>query len=417
MSKTDRWICDICHIATFDSFDEACRHEEKCGKSATMGLKKAKQTKTNTSSAQQQQPSPAKKQIHPYFSSQQLQKSSSSADKIKAKSSKQKSVRTSKSSGKNQLKLNASKSNKKKGDVAVQKENIDKSVPEQQLLTQDATNLRTAKFAAEMREKRNLEKKRKATASSVATTTQQPMHAFFAKRGSKKEKLSSSVPLRDAPFVDLMRIPICVDSCVEVEEISLSNSAAIVTDVQSISTDETETSVFETWTHSVSPIDDETSEYNSFVFPVPSHVSSSTSTVGICKSTDLKELGTNFKAAVDSIACKEAPRTTIMPTKNLVQLNDCMESLQNQRDIGEYKEMLCGALSELCQNWEQHVKFLVNEFDTSCDFFKLLTTTSPDILQVGTCLAFISHAMRFCNNSWPSVHFYFILSNAIRGRK
>ena len=28
----DRWICDICRIAAFDEFDEACRHEESCGK-------------------------------------------------------------------------------------------------------------------------------------------------------------------------------------------------------------------------------------------------------------------------------------------------------------------------------------------------------------------------------------------------
>ena len=28
----DRWVCDICRIAAFDDFDEACRHESSCGK-------------------------------------------------------------------------------------------------------------------------------------------------------------------------------------------------------------------------------------------------------------------------------------------------------------------------------------------------------------------------------------------------
>lgn len=27
----DRWVCDVCREATFDDFDEACRHEELCG--------------------------------------------------------------------------------------------------------------------------------------------------------------------------------------------------------------------------------------------------------------------------------------------------------------------------------------------------------------------------------------------------
>jgi len=41
----DRWVCDICRIAAFDDFDEACRHEDSCGKSTHAGVET--ETETN----------------------------------------------------------------------------------------------------------------------------------------------------------------------------------------------------------------------------------------------------------------------------------------------------------------------------------------------------------------------------------
>jgi predicted HD phosphohydrolase len=28
--QKERWVCDVCRIATFDDYQEACRHEETC---------------------------------------------------------------------------------------------------------------------------------------------------------------------------------------------------------------------------------------------------------------------------------------------------------------------------------------------------------------------------------------------------
>jgi len=94
-----------------------------------------------------------------------------------------------------------------------------------------------------------------------------------------------------------------------------------------------------------------------------------------------KELDTRLLMATVCSIFNEALQT-LTPTKNLIQLNDHMNIRRNQTDVGEFTEVLHGSLSDLCQHWKQHVRFLVNEFETSCDFFKLLSTVSPDILQV-----------------------------------
>ena len=58
----DRWICDICRIAAFDDFDEACRHEDSCGKSTHADVEMETQTQNQTQTENQTEPNEVKTQ-------------------------------------------------------------------------------------------------------------------------------------------------------------------------------------------------------------------------------------------------------------------------------------------------------------------------------------------------------------------
>ena len=53
-----RWICDVCQVASFDDYDEACRHEEECAKQQLRveAIQKGQQDKKNEKLWNQQRP-------------------------------------------------------------------------------------------------------------------------------------------------------------------------------------------------------------------------------------------------------------------------------------------------------------------------------------------------------------------------
>ena len=81
----ESWLCDVCKTARFDTFDEACRHEEIC-------LKEKEAAETKAKSEQEAAAAATAKPVHPFFAGsskqrKQNEKATKSCSKDKANDS------------------------------------------------------------------------------------------------------------------------------------------------------------------------------------------------------------------------------------------------------------------------------------------------------------------------------------------